>query len=234
MKAMDNKSSQPILFVEDDEKLADMVCRSLRRSGYLVDHAPDAESAIELAVAKTYSLLVTDLMLPGQDGLSLLAALRRTNPKLPVLVLSAKGSVDERIEGLQAGADDYLPKPFSFDELAARIDALLRRSRMDAEPETLVELDLRVDLLAGKVFRGDTEIDLQPQEYALLVYLMRNRGRVVTRSMVLHDVWHYNADPLTNVVESRICKLRRKIDLGFSPKLIQTVRGCGYEIRPLA
>jgi two-component system OmpR family response regulator len=151
-----------------------------------------------------------------------------------VLILSAKGSVNERIEGLQAGADDYLPKPFSFDELAARIDALLRRSRMDAAPTVLEMEDLRIDLLEGKVFRGDTEIMLQPQEYALLVYLMRNRGRIVTRSMVLHDVWHYNADPLTNVVESRICKLRRKIDSGFSPKLIRTVRGSGYEIRPMA
>ncbi|MBN2163857.1 MAG: response regulator transcription factor [Pontiellaceae bacterium] len=230
---MENKQSQPILFVEDDEKLSELVCRSLRRSGYSVDHAPDAETASGMAAAKTYSLLVTDLMLPGQDGLSLLVSLRSVNPKLPVLILSAKGSVNERIEGLQAGADDYLPKPFAFDELAARIDALLRRSRIETAPEVLEEADLRVDLLAGKVFRGDVEIELQPQEYALLVYLMRNRGRIVTRSMVLHDVWHYNADSLTNVVESRICKLRRKIDTEFRPKLIHTVRGSGYEIRPV-
>lgn len=230
---MEEKSSQPILFVEDDEKLSDLVCRSLRRSGFMVDHAPDAESAVEMAASVTYSLLATDLMLPGEDGLALLATLRRSNPKLPVLILSAKGSVDERIEGLQAGADDYLPKPFSFGELAARIDALLRRSRIEAEPEILTEADLNVDLLAGKVYRGNVEIDLQPQEYALLLYLMRNRGRIVTRAMVLHDVWHYNADPLTNVVESRICKLRKKVDTGFSPKLIQTIRGRGYEIRPV-
>ena len=199
----------------------------------MVDHASDAERAQELASANTYSMLVTDLMLPGQDGLSLIGTLRLGNPRLPILILSAKGSVNERIEGLQAGADDYLPKPFAFDELAARIDALLRRSRIETAPERLEEADLRVDLLAGKVFRGDSEIDLQPQEYALLVYLMRNRGRIVTRSMVLHDVWHYNADPLTNVVESRICRLRKKIDSEFRPKLIQTVRGSGYEIRPV-
>ena len=230
---MKNKTSQPILFVEDDEKLSDLVCRSLRRGGYFVDHAPDAERALELAAANTYSLLVTDLMLPGADGFVLLSALREKNAKLPVLILSAKGSVNERVEGLQAGADDYLAKPFSFDELSARIDALLRRSWIEVEPEVLEEQDLRVDLLAGRVFRGESEIELQPQEYALLVYLMRNRGRIVTRSMVLHDVWHYNVDPMTNVVESRICKLRKKVDSRQRVKLIQTVRGSGYEIRPV-
>ncbi|MBN2686101.1 MAG: response regulator transcription factor [Pontiellaceae bacterium] len=230
---MEINSSQPILFAEDDQKLADLVCRSLRRSGYIVDHAPDGETAAAAAEEKTYSLLITDLMMPNMDGFALLSALRCRNPKLPVLILSAKGSIDERIKGLRAGADDYLPKPFSFDELTARVDALLRRSRQHAEPEELAEADLCVDLLTQKVFRGETEIELQPQEYALLVYLMRNRGRIVTRSMVLHDVWHYNVDPLTNVVESRICRLRKKIDTGFSPKLIQTVRGSGYEIRPV-
>ena len=230
---MNTDASHPILFVEDDEKLANLVRRSLRRNGYEVDHAATAEAALELAAAKTYSLLVTDLMLPGVDGFSLLARLREKNPKLPVLILSAKGSVNERIEGLRAGADDYLPKPFSFDELAARIEALFRRHQLESEPEVLEEVDLRVNLLLRKVFRGDAEIELQPQEYALLVYLMRNRGRIVTRSMVLHDVWHYNADPMTNVVESRICKLRKKIDSGHTTKLIQTVRGSGYEIRPV-
>jgi len=230
---MENKSAQPILFVEDDEKLSDLVVRSLRRSGYLVDHAADAESALERAAVKTYTLLVTDLMLPGADGFSLLAALREKNPRLLALILSAKGSVNERIEGLQAGADDYLPKPFSFDELAARIDALFRRNHMDTGPDVLEVKDLSVDLISGQVVRGEMEIELQPQEYTLLVYLLRNRGRIVTRSMVLHDVWHYNTDPLTNVVESRICRLRKKIDFGFDTKLIHTVRGVGYEIRPM-
>ncbi len=197
---METKHSQPILFVEDDRKLADLVCRSLRRGGYDIDYAPDGESALEMAEAKAYGLLITDLMLPGVDGLALLTALRQRHRKLPVMILSAKGSVNERVEGLQAGADDYLPKPFSFDELAARIDALLRRSRPDPGPAVLEVEDLRVDLLAGKVFRSGEEIKLQPQEYALLVYLMNNRGRIVTRSMVLHDVWNYNVDPLTNVV----------------------------------
>lgn len=223
-----------ILFIEDDPRLAVLVCRGLRRDGYAVDHTDDGDAGLALAREGNYDLLVTDLMLPGLDGLSLVAQLRKKNLRIPVLVLSAKGSVSERVEGLQAGADDYLPKPFAFDELLARIDALLRRTRMDAKPTVLEVEDLRVDLLLGKVFRGEAEIELQPQEYALLVYLMRNRGRVVTRTMILEEVWQYNIDPLTNVVESRICKLRKKIDGCFSPKLIQTIRGSGYAIRPMA
>lgn len=231
---MKSYSPAKLLLVEDDRKLADLICQNLRRVGYEIDFAPDGEAALRLAEGTSYHVLLTDLMLPGIDGLSLLSRLRQKNPKLPVLVLSAKGSVNERVEGLRAGADDYLPKPFSFDELTARVDALLRRNRTGSGPTVLEEADLHVDLLVGKVFRGKTEIKLQPQEYALLVYLMRNRGRIVSRSMVLNDVWHYNADPLTNVVESRICKLRKKIDTGFRPKLIQTIRGRGYEIRPMA
>lgn len=231
---MNSNSCMKLLLVEDDPTLADLVCQNLRRIGYEIDYAPDGEEAIRRSEHTTYHLLLTDLMLPRVDGLSLLSVLRQKNPKLSALVLSAKGSVDDRIEGLRAGADDYLPKPFSFDELAARVEALLRRYQGDAEPTVLEEENLRIDLLLGKVFRGETEIVLQPQEYALLVYLMRNRGRIVSRSMVLHDVWHYNADPLTNVLESRISSLRKKIDADFYPKLIQTIRGRGYEIRPVA
>ncbi|WP_372846086.1 response regulator transcription factor [Pontiella sp.] len=222
-----------ILLVEDDLKLADLVCRGLRREGYEIDHAADGNEGMALAVAREYELLVTDLMMPQLDGLSLIAALRKYNEHLPVLILSAKSNVSERVEGLLAGADDYLTKPFAFDELVARVAVLLRRTRLDTPPSDLRVENLRVDLLGGKVFRDATEIELQPQEYALLVYLMRNAGRVVTRSMIIEQVWHYNVDPLTNVVESRICHLRNKVDRDFSPKLIQTIRGYGYALKAM-
>jgi two-component system OmpR family response regulator len=231
---METKPPVRLLFVEDDPKLADLVCRGLRREGYEVDHAADGETGLVLAERRAYSLLITDLMLPGRDGLSLVTALRQNNARIPVLVLSAKSSVNERIEGLRAGADDYLVKPFSFGELLARMDALLRRARMEPVPTVLEVEDLRVDLLSGKVFRAETEIELQPQEYALLVYLMRNRGRIISRTAILAEVWQYNIDPLTNVVESRICKLRKKVDGDFGPRLIQTIRGQGYALRPVA
>jgi len=231
---MVTKHPSRLLLVEDDPKLAELICRGLRREGYAVDHVADGVTGLARAAAGKYGLLITDRMLPGIDGLALVAALRRDHAAIPVLVLSAKGRVDERVEGLQAGADDYLIKPFAFDELLARIEALMRRARLDALPTVLEVEDLRVDLLQGKVMRSGHEIALQPQEYALLVYLMRHRGRVVSKMTILEEVWQYNMDPLTNVVESRICKLRKKIDSGFTPRLIQTIRGSGYAIRPEA
>ena len=220
-----------ILLVEDDRELADLICRGLRRKGYGVDHATDGKSGLEMVLSKNHGLLISDLMLPEMDSLNLIKELRKNNGQLPVLILSAKSSVDERVEGLHAGADDYLVKPFAFDELLARVEALLRRIRQEPAATELQVENLRVDLLRGKVFRNETEIEIQPQEYALLVYLMRNKGRIVTRSMIIKEVWEYNVDPLTNVVESRICHLRGKIDRGFSPKLIQTIRGYGYALR---
>jgi two-component system OmpR family response regulator len=186
-----------------------------------------------MAQGNNYALLVSDLMLPEMDGLELIEKLRRNGGLLPVLILSAKSSVDERVEGLHAGADDYLVKPFAFDELLARVEALLRRTRPEPASTELQVENLRVDLLRVKVFRDETEIEIQPQEYSLLVYLMRNQGRIVTRSMIIKEVWEYNVDPLTNVVESRICRLRGKIDRGFFPKLIQTIRGYGYALRAM-
>ena len=228
---MRNGKAIKILLIEDDCTLAEFICRGLHRAGFTVTHAEDGKSGLEQASSHEFDLLVTDLMLPRMDGLSVISALRQRGDSTPVLILSAKSKVDERVEGLHAGADDYLVKPFSFDELVARIEALLRRSRSEAMPTQLCLENLRVDLLSGKVFRDETEIELQPQEYALLVFLMRNKGRVVTRQMIIEQVWRYNIDPLTNVVESRICRLRNKIDRGFEPKLIQTQRGIGYVLR---
>ncbi len=188
---------------------------------------------LALALKHKYALLITDIMMPRVDGLTLIAVLRRHSDQIPVLILSAKSSVDERVKGLHAGADDCLVKPFAFNELLARVEALLRRIRTEPAPTELQIENLRIDLLRGQVFRDKTKIVLQPQEYALLVYLMRNKGRVVTRSMIIEQVWQYNMDPLTNVVESRICHLRNKIDRDFSPKLIQTKRGRGYVLRPI-
>lgn len=230
---MSDVSTIRILLVEDDRELAALIRRGLKREGYAVDHAADGESGLARAGAEPYALLICDLMLPKMDGLSLIESLRRRGNRMPVLILSAKTLVEERVEGLHAGADDYLTKPFAFDELSARVEALLRRSRVEPPAAEIRVENLRVDLLQGKVFRDETEIQLQPQEFALLVFLMRNKGRVVTRSMIIEQVWHYNIDPLTNVVESRICRLRNKIDRSFSPKLIQTVRGYGYALRTM-
>jgi len=230
---MEKKKTHYILLVEDDVTLSELVVRALRRAGYEVKHTLRAEYALEQLHAEKYDLLITDLMLPGMDGLKLIQQLRAEARSIPVLVLSSKGSVAERVEGLDVGADDYLAKPFAFDELLARVSSLLRRRRFEVSSSHLLEVaDLRVDLLSGKVFRGGAEIDLQPQEYALLVYLLRNKGQTVTRSMILREVWSYQAGSLTNVVESRICRLRNKIDKGFSEKLVQTIRGRGYVIAP--
>ncbi len=229
---MEKGNPTRIMLVEDDRELADLVCRGLSRAGYRVEHAENGRRGLEMLNAGRFDLLVTDLMLPGMDGLELIAYLRRQGNRLPTLILSAKSSVEERVEGLHTGADDYLVKPFAFDELLARVEALLRRTRPEPASTELRVANLRVDLLRNRVFRGDAEIEMQPQEYALLLYLMRNKGRIVTRSMLIKEVWQFDIDPMTNIVESRICRLRGKVDRGFSPKLIQTVRGYGYALRP--
>jgi len=228
---MKTSANSSILLIEDDQKLADLIQRSLKREGYDVTVAFDGEEGKSYLLKNKYDLLITDLMLPKLDGISLINQIKPNLKDLPILILSAKTSVDERVLGLRSGADDYVSKPFAFDELIARVEALLRRTKKENTPTELQVANLRMDLLSGKVYRDAEEIILQPQEYALLLFLMKNRGRVVTRSMIIKQVWNYNIDPLTNVVESRICLLRNKIDKPFSPKLIQTIRGYGYALR---
>ena len=217
-----------ILLVEDDRQTAKFIMKGLRQEGFAVDHAPDGLEGLHLASTESYDAAIVDIMLPGLDGLTLIHELRKRKIITPVIVLSAKSSVDDRIKGLQAGGDDYLVKPFAFSELVARIQALIRRLSPSAEPTTLTVSDLKMDLVRRKVFRGGMEIELQPKEFALLEYLMRNPGRVLSKTMIMEHVWDYNFDPETNVVEARICRLRDKIDRSFNTKLIHTTRGVGY------
>jgi two-component system OmpR family response regulator len=219
------------LLVEDDAAIADFVARGLREAGFAVDHAADGEAGLTAALAGLYDVAVVDLMLPGRDGLSLIDELRRRRVATPVLILSARRSVDDRVRGLQAGGDDYLTKPFAFAELLARVQALLRRATRAPEPTTLTVEDLALDLLTRRVSRGGTAIELRPREFALLEYLMRNAGRVVSKTMILSHVWEYNFDPQTNIVDVLVSRLREKIDRPFDRKLLQTVRGVGYVLR---
>jgi two-component system, OmpR family, response regulator len=220
-----------ILLVEDDVKIASFILKGLRSAGYAVDHAPDGEKGLHLALTEPYDAAVIDLMLPVLNGLSLIEELRAQKANTPILILSAKGSVEDRVRGLQTGADDYLTKPFAFSELLARIQALIRRAGSISDPARLVVGDLSVNLLTREVFRKGARIQLQPLEFSLLEYLLRNAGRIVSKTMIMEHVWDYNFDPQTNVVEARISRLRDKIDRGFEPKLIQTVRGVGYVLR---
>jgi len=220
-----------LLLVEDDVKIALFVVNGLREAGFAVDHAADGEDGLHLALTEPYDIAVVDIMLPKLDGLSLIEEIRRNNINTPVLILSAKRSVDDRVRGLQTGSDDYLVKPFAFSELLARVQALIRRSTLVTAPSELKVADLTLDLDKHKVFRGGEEIFLQPLEFSLLDYLMRNEGRVVSKTMIMEHVWDYNFNPQTNVVEARICYLRDKIDKNFSKKLIHTVRGVGYVLK---
>jgi len=220
-----------ILLVEDDAKIAAFVDKGLRAAGYAVDHASDGESGLHLALTEPYDAAVVDIMLPKLDGLSLIGAMRKQKINTPVIILSAKGSVDDRIEGLHSGGDDYLTKPFAFSELLARVQALIRRAGGISDPTQLTVGNLALNLLTREVTRDGKHIDLQPMEFALLEYLMRNAGRVVSKTMIMEHVWDYNFDPQTNVVEARICRLRDKIDREFSTKLIHTIRGAGYVVR---
>lgn len=220
-----------ILLVEDDPKIASFILKGLKAEGFAVDHAPDGEQGLDLALTEPYAAAVVDVMLPRLNGLDLIKAMRREKVKTPVIVLSARGTVEDRVKGLQTGADDYLAKPFAFSELLARVQALMRRSADAAEPTTLSCADLSMNLIRREVARGEAKIELQPLEFALLEYLLRNAGRVVSKTMIMENVWDYHFDPQTNVVESRIYKLREKIDKDFPVKLIRTVRGVGYVLK---
>ena len=217
-----------ILIVEDDKQTARFISNGLRQEGFAVSHAADGEEGLHLSLTESYDASVIDIMLPKLDGLTLIETMRQRGCGMPVLVLSAKSSVDDRILGLQAGGDDYLVKPFAFSELVARIQALIRRSSGTTDPTTLSVGGLTIDLIRRKVFRNAVEIELQPKEFALLEYLMRNAGRVVSKTMIMEHVWDYNFDPRTTVVESRVCRLRDKVDRPFGGNLIHTMRGVGY------
>jgi two-component system OmpR family response regulator len=219
------------LVVEDDKTIADFVARGLREAGFAVDVAEDGEEGLSAAIGQSYDVAIVDLMLPRRDGLSLIDELRRKGHSMPVLILSARRSVDDRVRGLQAGGDDYLTKPFAFTELLARVQALLRRASRTPEPTTLRLGDLSLDLLTRKVTRGSVEIDLRPREFSLLEYLLRNSGKVVSKTMILSHVWEYSFDPQTNVVDVLVSRLREKIDKPFDVKLLHTVRGVGYVLR---
>jgi len=219
------------LLVEDDSTIAEFVARGLREAGFAVDHAADGEAGLDLAVLEPYDVAIVDVMLPRRDGLSLIEALRARGITTPVLILSARRSVDDRVRGLQTGGDDYLTKPFAFSELLARVQALVRRASRPAEPTSMSLEDLTVDLLSRQVRRGGHVIDLRPREFALLEYLLRNAGKVVSKTMILSHVWDYNFDPQTNIVDVLVSRLREKIDRPFERKLLHTVRGVGYVLR---
>jgi two-component system OmpR family response regulator len=223
-----------ILLVEDDRTIATFVTKGLKEAGYVVDHATDGETGLHLALTESYDAAIIDIMLPKLDGLTLVAELRRQEKDTPVIILSAKRSVDDRVRGLEAGSDDYLVKPFAFSELLARVQALIRRASGAAEATRLGCADLVMNLLTREVSRGGVGIDLQPREFALLEYLLRNVGRVVSKTMIMEHVWDYNFDPQTSVVETRMSRLREKVDRDFEKKLIHTVRGAGYILKETA
>jgi two-component system OmpR family response regulator len=217
--------------VEDDATIADFVSKGLTEAGYAVDVATDGERGAEMAIKGSYDAAIIDVMLPRLDGLALIDRMRARNLRTPVLILSARRTVDDRVKGLQAGGDDYLTKPFAFAELLARLQALIRRSTGQTEPTRLSLGDLSLDLLTRRAERAGKPIELRPREYALLDYLLRNQGRVLTKTMILSHVWGYNFDPGTNVVDVLVSRLREKIDRDFDPKLLQTVRGVGYVLK---
>ncbi len=220
-----------ILLIEDDRKIALFIVKGLKEAGFAVTHASDGENGLQWALTESFDAAIVDIMLPGRNGLSVIEELRRRKRNLPVIILSARRSVDDRIRGLQTGSDDYLTKPFSFSELLARLQALIRRASGTPEPTRLKYEDLCLDLLTREVSRQDRRIELQPREFSLLEYLVRNAGKVVSRTMIMERVWDYNFDPQTNVVEARMSRLRDKIDRDFEIKLIHTIRGAGYVLR---
>ncbi len=218
-----------ILVVEDDEKIASFVVKGLKQNGFAVDHGSDGEQAFALAKAVAYDAAVVDLMLPKLDGLSLIRQLRASDVRMPVLILSARASVDDRVKGLQAGGDDYLTKPFAFSELLARVQALIRRATQTTGPMQLAAGELTLDLLTREVRRGGQPVELQPREFALLEYLLRHPNRVVTKTMILEHIFDFSFDPQTNVVDVLVHRLRNKADP--DKQMIQTIRGVGYVLR---
>jgi len=220
-----------ILLVEDDKKTAAFIAKGLQRAGFAVDHAANGEDGLHLALTEPYDAAVVDIMLPQQDGLTIVEELRRKKINTPVILLSAKRSVDDRIRGLQTGSDDYLTKPFAFSELLARVRALIRRASGAPEPTRLQVGELSLDLLKREARRGETKLELQPREFALLEYLMRHSGEAVSKTMLLEHIWGYEFDPQTNVVDVLVCRLRKKLETGSSEELIHTIRGVGYVLK---
>lgn len=224
-------SPMRLLLVEDDRDAADYLKKAFKEAGHVADHAADGEEGLALAIDNKYDVMIVDRMLPQRDGLSLVAELRGRGHKTPVLILSALGQVDDRVVGLRAGGDDYLPKPYAFTELLARVEALSRRGASQGAETVYKVADLELDRLAHRVTRSGKEVPLQPREFRLLEYLMRHAGQVVTRTMLLENVWDYHFDPQTNVIDVHVSRLRSKIDKGFEVPLIHTVRGAGYMVR---
>ncbi len=220
-----------LLLVEDDQKIASFVLRGLKEAGFAVDHAANGRDGLHFALHEKYDAAIVDLMLPQIDGLKLIECVRREKIQTPVIALTARRSVDDRVKGLEIGCDDYLTKPFAFSELLARVNALIRRATDQAEPSKLTVGDLSLDLLKHRVERGGEEIELQPREFSLLEYFMRNADRVVSKTLIMEHVWNYHFDPQTNVVDVLVCRLRTKIDRNFDAPLIHTIRGVGYVIR---
>lgn len=220
-----------LLLVEDDLSIASFILKGFKESGFAVDHATDGEDGLHLALNEPYDVAIIDIMLPKLDGLSIIEQLRNKKINTPAIILSAKRSVDDRIKGLQTGSDDYMVKPFAFSELLARVHALIRRSTATVEPVSLSIGDLKLDILKRQATRSNTTIDLQPREFSLLEYLLRNSGRVVSKTMIMEHVWDYSFDPQTNVVDVLVCRLRNKVDKGFETKLIHTIRGVGYVLK---
>lgn len=219
-----------VLLIEDDPDTAAYIVKGLEEEGHTIDHTADGRDGMAQAMADDYDVMIIDRMLPGQEGLYIVKALRAAGRKVPILFLTALGGVDDRVDGLDAGGDDYLTKPFSFSELLARLNALARRPHLKGEETRLKVGDLALDLISRKVYRGGVEIELQPREFRLLEVLMRNKGRVVTRTMLLERVWSFHFDPKTSVVETHISRLRTKIDKPFPTELIHTIRGAGYSL----
>ncbi|ALG69284.1 response regulator transcription factor [Beggiatoa leptomitoformis] len=220
-----------ILVIEDDKEVAAYLIKGLKESAYTVDHAETGKDGLFFAASETYDAMIIDRMLPMVDGLTIIQTLRAANNQTPTLILSALADVDDRVKGLKAGGDDYLTKPFAFSELLARLEALLRRVVHNTTETTLIVGDLSIDLLTRTAKRAEQEISLQPREFRLLEYLMRHAGQVITRTMLLENVWDYHFDPQTNVIDVHISRLRQKIDKDFTKPLLHTIRGAGYMIR---
>jgi two-component system OmpR family response regulator len=220
-----------LLIIEDDRDAAEYLVKAFREVGHVADHAADGEEGLSLALDGGYDVLIIDRMLPKLDGLAVIGQLRAKGNAAPALILSALGAVDDRVRGLRAGGDDYLPKPYSFSELLARVEVLARRHTGRGEETQYRVADLELDRLSHRVVRGSEEISVQPREFRLLEYLMKHAGQVVTRTMLLENVWDYHFDPQTNIIDVHISRLRSKIDKGFAQPLLHTVRGAGYMIR---
>ena len=220
-----------ILLIEDDEKIASFILDGLRQNGFAADHADKGPDVLQLDACEPYAVAIIDVMLPGMDGLKVIEELRRRKIMTPIIILSAKRSVEDRVRGLETGGDDYLSKPFSFAELLARVQALIRRATSAAEPTRLTVGELSMNLLTREVSRGETSVQLQPREFALLEYFMRNPGKVLSKTMIMEHVWDYHFDPQTNLVDVLVCRLRNKIDRDYDRKMLHTLRGVGYVLK---